>query len=209
MPTRSAVCFLLAAAAASAPPARAQPAGELPPAAVEVRLFDPYGLLPKELESLVRHEVVLAFAASGVEVRFVRAAGPGVVPATIYPELPSGWGTPPGAVGVAIGAPGGPRSVFLSLGAAERALGIPRPVRHRPGVGPRRPPARGRHLGIALGRVLAHELAHAVAPSCPHTSTGLMAPHFSRDDLIRPGIAFDDLAGRYLREAVGAPDGSG
>lgn len=170
----------LALLALLAPGAAAEPIGE-----VRVRLYDPYRLLPEAVSERLREEAAAPFREPGVELRFVRSGGPGVIPATIYPELPSRWGVDPEALGVAIGTPGGPRSVFLSLGAAERALGR--------GTGA---------LGTALGRVLAHELIHTVAPDCPHTRDGLMAAHLSRRALTAPGVGFDELARRYLRQGV-------
>jgi hypothetical protein len=47
-----------------------------------------------------------------------------------------------------------------------------------------------RALGVALGRVVAHELVHALAPEVPHGS-GLMAPGFRPETLRGPGLALD------------------
>ncbi len=216
---RLAPIALLAAAPWLNPPASAEPAvaGDLPPGTIRVRLFDPYDLLPDRLEEQVRDEARLAFAAAGAPLRFVTRAGPGIVPATVYPEIPAHWTTASGAIGVAVGHPGGPRSIFLSVGEAERALGIRPPApgkRARRGRKGRRRhlrgPAAGRQrLGIALGRILAHELVHAVAPACPHTAGGLMAPQLTRRDLTGPSLAFGPVALHHLREAVGEVSGSG
>jgi hypothetical protein len=52
-----------------------------------------------------------------------------------------------------------------------------------------------RLLGVALGRVLAHELVHAIAPDVEHASAGLM----------RPGLdAFQLLRGRPALNAPGS-----
>jgi hypothetical protein len=42
-----------------------------------------------------------------------------------------------------------------------------------------------RLLGIALGRVLAHEIVHAIAPDVEHTSGGLMRPGLDAVQLVR------------------------
>jgi len=179
-----------------------------------VRFYDPYRLLPPEAHDWLEKEVVRAFAASEVGLTFVGRGGPGVIPATLYPELPDRWDVAPEAIGVAIGVHGGSRSIFLSLGAAERALGLPlarrqgTPAKVKP-PSRRLPGSQSRRLGVALGRVLAHELVHTIAPECPHTRHGLMAERLSRRMLTAPGIGFDALATRHLRHAaagMGAPE---
>ncbi len=206
--------LLTASNSAAVSPGLLLPPVEVPPAArnepLQVRFYDPYHLLSTEAADLLQGEVVRAFEASEIGLRFVSRGGPAVIPATLYPELPDRWDVAPEAIGVAIGVQGERRSVFLSLGAAERALGLPlaartkwergkRPQRRRPHAAPRR-------LGIALGRVLAHELAHTIAPACPHTKSGLMARRLSRRMLTAPGIGFDALATRHLRLATTGTD---
>ena len=171
---------------------------------LQVRLYDPYHLLSRETRNQLEGEVVRAFGATEIGLRFVGRGGPGVIPATLYPELPDRWDVAPEAIGVAIGAEGERRSIFLSLGAAERALGAPLARRAGgPAAGKRRRTGpESRRLGIALGRVLAHELTHTIAPDCPHTKHGLMAERLSRRMLTAPGVGFDALATRHLRLAA-------
>lgn len=165
-----------------------------------VRLYDPYRLLSRPALERLRAEAAAAFERSGASIRFVRRGGPRVVPATLYPEIPTNWRVAPQTLGVAVGAPGQRRSVFLSVQAAKRALGWRGPARGAaPGAG--RPAT---ELGTALGRVLAHELLHTVAPDCPHTSHGLMAARLNRRMLTSPGVGFDETAGRYLRRGLSA-----
>ena len=203
---------LASTGAAGAIPSRPPgPRIELPPVfraePLQVRFYDPYRLLSGDAEEWLQKEVTLAFEQSGIGIRFVGAGGPRVIPATLYPELPDRWGVSPETIGVAIGAEGERRSVFLSLGAAERALGFPRSQRtvlHRKGKRPKRRGAarQPRRLGIALGRVLAHELTHSIAPECPHTRSGLMAAQLSRRMLTAPGVRFDALATRHLQQGA-------
>lgn len=183
---------------------------------LRVRFYDPYRLLAAEAHARLEDEVIRAFGASEIGLRFVSRGGPGVIPATLYPELPDRWDVAPEAIGVAIGVHGEPRSIFLSLGAAERALGLP--LARRRGAPPkakrsgrRLQGSQPRRLGVALGRVLAHELVHTIAPECPHTTHGLMAERLSRRMLTAPGIGFDALATRHLRLAAAgvAPPESG
>jgi hypothetical protein len=208
--------FLAGVLLTASGPAAASPGPLLSPAAMpaapqpeplRVRFYDPYRLLSREAHDWVRREVIRAFEASEIGLRFESRGGPGVIPATLYPELPDRWDVAPETIGVAIGVQGEQRSVFLSLGAAERALGFP--LARRPGweaTAKRRKRhltgSRPRQLGVALGRVLAHELTHTVAPECPHTRTGLMAERLSRRMLTAPGVRFDALATSHLRRAA-------
>ncbi len=170
---------------------------------VRVRLYDPYRLLAGQTRGWVEREVRLAFRRSGVTVRFTGSGGAPAVPATLYPEIPERWGVPPRAIGVAIGAPGERRSVFLSLGAAKRAIGLAGLAANGGDDDAKR------RLGVALGRVLAHEITHTIAPDCPHTETGLMAERLNRRMLTAPGVGFDETATRHLQrgaEAFGTPE---
>ena len=203
--------LLAAPHSAAASPGPLLPEAALPivprPEPLRVRFYDPYRLLSPETHHWLEKEVVRAFGASEIGLRFVSRGGPGVIPATLYPELPDRWDVAPEAIGVAIGVHGGPRSIFLSLGAAERALGLPLARRGGAPAKAKRPRRRlhgsqTRRLGVALGRVLSHELVHTIAPDCPHTTHGLMAERLSRRMLTAPGIGFDALATRHLRLAA-------
>lgn len=199
--------WLAAAAGASGPPEEVAVPAIFRAEPLRVRFHDPYRLISEEVREQLQQEVTAAFERSGVGIRFVGAGGPGVIPATLYPEIPEHWRVPSEAIGVAIGADEERRSVFLSLGAAERALGRRRHRRVNPSRGNRGrraslPAPQARRLGIALGRVLAHELTHSIAPDCPHTPTGLMAARLSRRMLTAPGVTFDELATRHLRQGA-------
>jgi hypothetical protein len=69
------------------------------------------------------------------------------------------------------------------------------------------PPA-SRALAIALGRVVAHELVHAIAPSVPH-GTGLMSAMLTYRLLTAPSIPFETEVGLAVQAALrGDPPGS-
>lgn len=168
------------------------------PPSLPVSLHDPDGLLSPSALDQLREETAAAFRRSGANVLFVAAPEVRAISATLYPEIPKHWRVHRHALGVAVGAPEERRSVFLSVGAAKRALGLSRSGRRSwPGHGPG-----ARRLGRALGRILAHELVHAIAPDCPHTHSGLMSARLSRRLLLAPGVGFDETAERYLRRAV-------
>ena len=48
------------------------------------------------------------------------------------------------------------------------------------------PVVREPYIGLALGRVLAHEIGHYVLATRQHTETGLMRPAFSVDEVVGP-----------------------
>ena len=79
-------------------------------------------------------------------------------------------------------------------------------VRSAVGISPTRPllglPLADRRLfAVALGRVIAHEVVHAVVPSLPH-GPGLMADVLGRRELTAATIALDPDAVLALRAAL-------
>lgn len=58
-----------------------------------------------------------------------------------------------------------------------------------------------RALAIALGRVVAHELVHALAPSVPH-GTGLMSSGLTTSQLTSPSIPFEPEVGLAIQAAL-------
>jgi hypothetical protein len=63
------------------------------------------------------------------------------------------------------------------------------------------PPEELRMVGIALGRVIAHEVVHVVDPSLPHGS-GLMSGSLTRGQLTAPLIAVGHEAALAVRAAL-------
>jgi hypothetical protein len=57
-------------------------------------------------------------------------------------------------------------------------------------------------LGVALGRVAAHEIVHLLAPGLRHTSRGLMAERLGRADLVGTRNALDADSLRALSLAA-------
>lgn len=58
-----------------------------------------------------------------------------------------------------------------------------------------------RALGIAVGRVIAHEVVHALAPSVSH-GTGLMSASLGRRQLTAPGLPIDAEVGLAMQAAL-------
>jgi hypothetical protein len=63
------------------------------------------------------------------------------------------------------------------------------------------PPAERHQLGVALGRVIAHEIVHARVPSIPH-GAGLMSGTITRRQLTAPSIAFEPEVAFALQAAL-------
>jgi len=63
------------------------------------------------------------------------------------------------------------------------------------------PPPASRALAIALGRVVAHELVHALAPSVPH-GTGLMSASLTYRQLTAPSIPVETEVGLAVQAAL-------
>jgi hypothetical protein len=79
-------------------------------------------------------------------------------------------------------------------------------VRSVIGLDPRGPaftlaPPASRALSIALGRVVAHELVHALAPSVPH-GTGLMSAALTYRQLTASSIPFEAEVGLAVQAAL-------
>ena len=63
------------------------------------------------------------------------------------------------------------------------------------------PPSR-REFGVALARVVVHELVHAVTPERPHSGEGLMAARMGRSLLLRADLAIDAGTAEAFRRAL-------
>ena len=59
-------------------------------------------------------------------------------------------------------------------------------------------PADSNELGVALGRIVAHEVLHAVAPAMEHAHAGLMSARLDRTALLGPHLAIDPGTRRFL-----------
>jgi hypothetical protein len=73
------------------------------------------------------------------------------------------------------------------------------------GVDPRPGPwsaADAREVGVALGRVAAHEIFHTLAPRLGHASQGLMSERLGRADLQRVRISLDESSRRAIHSAL-------
>jgi hypothetical protein len=59
-------------------------------------------------------------------------------------------------------------------------------------------------LGRAIGRIVAHEVIHAVAPAVRHASAGIMSARFDRSDLLSMRLGIDAATRRGVAAVLGA-----
>jgi len=62
-----------------------------------------------------------------------------------------------------------------------------------------------RDFGVALGRVVVHELVHVLIPAQPHVREGLMAAKLSGAQLRGPTPPIAPATAQALRSALGEP----
>jgi hypothetical protein len=143
---------------------------------LELVWMDPQGLFP-DFEA-VQSEADAVFADLGVSVRWEVGTAPRSssadrdpvrIQVVLMPTEPSTWGLSPTAMGVVLLPDRRPQdSVFLFYRPILRNLGL-----GTKGDSMLRPGER-RDVARALGRVVVHEVIHAVAPNLAHSDEGLM-----------------------------------
>ncbi len=179
-------------------PAPTSPAfPEAPPPTGELRLywFDPKGLAPFVFEPASR-EVSRIFRDVGVTLRSEKGSsdtnlGEGSldIPVILLPADPMPTRASRRVLGLVPRESLGPRAVWVFLSSVRWTLG--HDVRSS-----RMSPRQANELGLALARVVAHEVVHAVAPDAPHTSGGLMHHSMDRTFLLGMRAPIDPDCGR-------------
>jgi hypothetical protein len=174
------------AALAATPPPMAPPL-PLPPT-IGVNLVDPEGATPFPLEG-VQAEVERLFAPLGVRV--VRGgADDGSVQVVVLGSDRSRGGLNPRAMGSVARNPQLSPVVWIVAPNVRRTLG---------GTPQRWPVLPVALLARALGRIVAHEIVHLIAPDLPHAESGLMSVSLGRAQLLRDGVALDPALGSTVR----------
>jgi hypothetical protein len=152
------------------------------------------------LEPFVREEASSLLEAMGVRARWRRAASDELARAgevrVIFLDRPATrdggllvLGATPPSFAVA-------PHVWIHVASVRATLGVP-PGRSLRAMGV----LERRVLGVALGRVVAHELVHAIAPDVPH-GRGLMAASLGSRALAAPSIPVDPEVGGAVRAAL-------
>jgi hypothetical protein len=164
----------------------ASPREGLPrPADLSLVWYDPSGALADGFPALA-DEARSIFRSLGVEASWrVGGAYGGAaipeVPVILLVHDPMKRRRPERVLGLVVPDQEPQRAVWVFLENLRLTLGSPASLDPR-GVDA---------LGRALGRVVAHEVVHAIAPDAPHAGDGLMRHALSRNFLLGPKAAVD------------------
>jgi hypothetical protein len=178
----------------------ARPRSDSPRAAdLALVWYDPSGALPDGFPALAA-EVAAIFRRLGVEASWREGGVYGEAP---IPEVPVILlGRQPAAarrservLGLVVPAQEPLRAVWVFQDNVRLALGL-----GTGSLGPRDVDA----LGRALGRVVAHEVIHAIAPEAPHASAGLMRHALSPDFLLRRRADVDSRCASAFKTRLAA-----
>ena len=202
---RAAVAGDIAAPAHRTPPPAIR-RGETPPATLHLAWLDPSGAAGGVAE-MARSEVRSILGEAGLQIVWRRAstgelARPGevlvILLARRLADGPSGHpilgSTPPGRRRHP--------HVWIHVVSERAVMGL-----ESPAIIEELAPGSRRRLGVALGRVMAHEVVHAVAPSVVH-GTALMSETLTRGDLDAIRISLDPAAAVAVRDAALGLSGS-
>jgi hypothetical protein len=136
---------------------------------------DPHRLVPYDLGRVTR-EVETVLETTGTSIRWILPNQPTLTPefdvnVILLPSEPGGpgWNLPSDTMGACVYDAGKKQSVYIFV------RNVMRSIRLNPNEDRILSLLERRDLSRSLGRVVAHELVHAVAPSLPHSSEGLMA----------------------------------
>jgi hypothetical protein len=166
--------------------------------------FDPQGVMPAPLAP-VGEEVGAIFRRLGVRVRWSRGAlgttlgGDGAqrpeIPVILLPDDPVPNRRGRRIMGLVPRESESTRPVWLFLSSIRWTL------HQRPGPLPS--PTQQADLSLAIARVIAHEVVHAVAPSESHTPGGLMHGSLDRAFLVGPEAVVDSACAEAFLKGLG------
>jgi hypothetical protein len=120
----------------------------------------------------------------------------GELTVVVLPDLPPGSRLDHRVMGATSRSPEGIRAIWVYAAGVDQTLGLDAARRRH------WPMPRQREFARALGRVVAHELVHALAPERPHVKGGLMAERMGRALLLSPDIAIDSGTSEAFHAAV-------
>lgn len=176
--------------------------------AVHVVWNDPYALYPAAGHADLSYEVASLFERNGLDVRFhvalrdrpITSGGGPRVNVIASPGSAGGFGLDEGTMAVAVGERGRGFTIFVFLSAVRATLGhdvVYGPTAVRPDR-----PRELEELSRAVGRVVAHELIHVLAPERGHARSGLMRKTLTRKLLLGPEIELDAASRRMALDRL-------
>ena len=169
--------------------------------------FDPTRALPARVTDIAGEEVRRIFQGLGVDVDFADAApdatygdGPTPeVPVILLRDDPVKERRRSRVMGLVVRNQRPTRAVWAFLDPIRWTLGASSLTRSLPVSG-----MEERGLGLALGRVVAHEVIHAVAPEEPHARNGLMSHSLDRGFLVGKRAGLDGTCGQAFVSELAA-----
>ncbi|MCL4817989.1 MAG: hypothetical protein KJ067_02575 [Vicinamibacteria bacterium] len=194
MRTLLTVALAVAGLALAAPQAGAEASAE--PRRLAAVFVDVEGALPRLAASAMRDEAVRSLRKAGVELDWRQARVDESFDGTrhkvvLLRRAPAALARRC-TMGSVIAGPDAPRAAWIYLDSVLRALRLPAAVEQM-GL------ASTRDLGVALGKVAAHELIHAMVPELPHAASGLMSANMGRSSLISATLPVDEATRAALR----------
>jgi hypothetical protein len=194
------LCWTLVSPGATA--VEDSPEPSVSPLRLTVTLCDHYKLLPHGFDSMAK-EVRGIFNEIGVETELRRFSEekselePEGLPilVTLMPNMASDWGASKRITAVSL-VKGGRGSVYIFMPKLFDTLGWSwSPNRTRSS-------RQNVELARALGRVVSHELVHAIAPEAPHTETGLMCAWLNRKSLLRGRLRMSSSTAEHVLNSM-------
>jgi hypothetical protein len=127
----------------------------------------------------IKKEVESAFDGMGIEVRWSEKTAAEqqeerALKVILLPIAPARWRLPANTMGVYLGNEGRQPAVYIFFRDVLRALGHDANMQRRPN------PIEQRRIARALGKVVSHEIVHALAPQRAHAADGLMRAGLDR-----------------------------
>ncbi len=190
----------LALALSATPAASTDDGGPVPTERLTLVWFDSANALPRGFDVMSR-EVGAIFARIGVEVVWTRGTTEtqlqgSELPVTLMPRAPHHVRA--GVMGLVNRHQRPPRDAWVFLEAVEHA------IRRSPNPFGTEAALEKARLPLAVARVVAHEVFHAVIPEEPHARTGLMCDKVDGSFLLLGRLLFDAHSATAFRRGLAA-----
>lgn len=149
----------------------------------------PTDAIVEEVEkAFAPHDVAIAWDGDAAASRELRVM--------LLPVEPTVWNVPKNAMGITRGDVETTNTVYIFLPTVMRALGLEMTMHRMP------TPMEKLEIAKALGRVVSHEVFHALIFGQPHSEHGLMREQLTKGSLSGGSSHFDDESAKALQEAL-------